>query len=385
MGETPVIVCRGRNGTIHAFQNSCRHRGNRLCRVDQGNAKAFVCSYHGWAYDTAGRLIGVPGKEDYYRNEINQGEWGLPAVRIASYGGLIFGTFDAQAPTLDEYLGDMRWGLDMLLGQGDFVAVPGIARWVIDCNWKFASDNAIGDMYHGLTSHRSAMMAGHASGTGYSVFGAGDAQLDRSLFRRDNGFTLVTAYGHGLTASYTTGKSVDPSSPLARWRTIPAIVERLGPRRIRVQRANMNVFPNLFVNSGSRELILRNPLGRGKTEFWKTTLVDRNLSEEEQRMQVRASNRHFGPAGMFEQDDGENWSLSTAGCASAVEQRYALNYAMGMGHGSLTAGSEGEPPLIEALVNEHAQLWMYRCWGEYLTAETWPELQKNHLHPNGTL
>jgi len=387
MGEQPVIVCRGRDGKINAFLNSCRHRGNRVCRVDQGNAKTFVCAYHGWAYDTAGKLVGVPGQDEYYHNELDRSAWGLPPVaRVDSYNGLIFGSFDAEAPSLDDYLGDMRWGLDLLLGQGDFVAVPGIARWGIDCNWKFASDNAIGDMYHGATSHRSAIMAGHASGTGYTVFGSGsNTLLDRAFFRHDNGFTLVTPYGHGLTASYYDEKSMDFSSPLARWRTDADILARMGEKRARTQRANMNVFPNLFVNSGSRELMVRNPLGPGRTEMWKTTLVDRNLSPEAQRMQVRASNRHFGPAGMFEQDDGENWSQSTFGCSTPVAARYPLNYAMGLGHGEVQPATDGTPPLIETLVNEHAQLWMYRCWAQYLTAETWPQLQQDHIEPKGAL
>ena len=38
----------------------------RLCPYDLGNAKGFSCSYHGWAYDTAGTLIGVPHEHDGY-------------------------------------------------------------------------------------------------------------------------------------------------------------------------------------------------------------------------------------------------------------------------------------------------------------------------------
>ena len=36
MGEDPVLVVRDSQGTIHAFLNVCRHRGNRLCRADVG-------------------------------------------------------------------------------------------------------------------------------------------------------------------------------------------------------------------------------------------------------------------------------------------------------------------------------------------------------------
>ena len=41
MGEDPVLLCRGGDGTVRAFLNMCRHRGNRVCRADRGNAKSF--------------------------------------------------------------------------------------------------------------------------------------------------------------------------------------------------------------------------------------------------------------------------------------------------------------------------------------------------------
>ena len=43
MGENPVLVCRQTDGSVAAFLNMCRHRGNRVCRLDRGNAEAFTC------------------------------------------------------------------------------------------------------------------------------------------------------------------------------------------------------------------------------------------------------------------------------------------------------------------------------------------------------
>ena len=50
MGEDPVLVVRDSDGQVRAFLNVCRHRGNRLCRADAGNAASFTCAYHGWTY-----------------------------------------------------------------------------------------------------------------------------------------------------------------------------------------------------------------------------------------------------------------------------------------------------------------------------------------------
>ncbi len=45
MGEDPVIVARQENNTIKVFLNQSRHRVMRLARDDEGNAKAFFCTY----------------------------------------------------------------------------------------------------------------------------------------------------------------------------------------------------------------------------------------------------------------------------------------------------------------------------------------------------
>jgi len=56
MGEDPVLVVRDTTGQVRAFLNVCRHRGNRLCRADAGNAATFTCAYHGWTYRNRGRV-----------------------------------------------------------------------------------------------------------------------------------------------------------------------------------------------------------------------------------------------------------------------------------------------------------------------------------------
>ena len=97
MGEDPVLVVRDRSGKIGAFLNICRHRGNRLCRADSGNAAAFICAYHGWAYSNDGSLQAVPNLQDAYYNELDQSQWGLiPVAQLDSYKGLVFATFDPR-------------------------------------------------------------------------------------------------------------------------------------------------------------------------------------------------------------------------------------------------------------------------------------------------
>ena len=167
MGEDPVLVVRDSNGEVHAFLNVCRHRGNRLCRADRGNAASFTCAYHGWTYRNDGRLTGVPYLKEAYHNELDRDRWGLvPVAQLANYKGLWFATFDAAAPPLRDYLGEMAWYLDAFFDRrdGGIEVIGGMHKWVMPCNWKFPAENFGGDAYHVPWSHLSAVTTGFSSG-----------------------------------------------------------------------------------------------------------------------------------------------------------------------------------------------------------------------------
>src|SRR2546421_125808 len=79
----PDIFVRDRkDNQIRAFLNSCRHRGMKVCRYDQGNSLVFTCPFHAWTYDTRGRLVGMGfgNNPDAYNGEVNKEEWGLAQV-----------------------------------------------------------------------------------------------------------------------------------------------------------------------------------------------------------------------------------------------------------------------------------------------------------------
>ena len=74
MGEDSIVVSRDGDGKLGAFINMCRHRGNRVCRADRGNATYFTCSYHGWVYNNAGNWSRCPvGKNRISRS------WSCPS------------------------------------------------------------------------------------------------------------------------------------------------------------------------------------------------------------------------------------------------------------------------------------------------------------------
>jgi 3-phenylpropionate/trans-cinnamate dioxygenase alpha subunit len=103
-------------------------------------------------------------------------------------------------------------------------------------------------------------------------------------------------------------------------------------------------------------------------------------SEETRRMTLFQANHIFGPAGLLEQDDGENWSHSTRGAMGAVTRKRPLNFAMGQGHDQMLEDESGQSR-IETVVNEHGQRWTYQSWQEWMLADSWQELIANHSRP----
>ena len=86
MGRDNVLVVRQKDGSIRAMLNTCAHRGNAVCRAEEGNAKGFLCTYHGWSYGIDGRLVGVPGYRNFYDGEVDKNRLGLtPVAQLASY------------------------------------------------------------------------------------------------------------------------------------------------------------------------------------------------------------------------------------------------------------------------------------------------------------
>jgi phenylpropionate dioxygenase-like ring-hydroxylating dioxygenase large terminal subunit len=390
MGETPVIVARDLGGKVRAFINSCRHRGNPVTRNDAGNARTFTCAYHGWCYDLQGKrvdpgsLVGVPGRESYYFGELDFASWGLvPVAQVQTYRGLVFGTFDPQAPPLEEYLGDFRWFLDAVLGRGNLAVVPGTVRWLVRCNWKFAADNGIGDNAHAPMTHKSAIM------TMAKLRG----QQPRIASIQEPGFTLLAEYGHGANcktgfAAPKPGEEpgdgyrlrIDPA--FERWREHPDVVAKLNPLQLQIQRYNSNVFPNLHLID--RLLVVRNPMGPNATEMRAIALFDQDGTPETQLAEKRLAFQKFGPSGIYELEDGENWDQATVGAGIFELQDDDLHYAMGLGTGTFVHDDQS-PSRIDSMTNEHAQMWFYQFWQDAMNAETWADLRAHHARPEGTL
>src|SRR6202034_3136179 len=203
MGRDNVLVVRQKDGSIKALLNTCSHRGNAVCRAEEGNTKNFMCTYHGWTYDLAGQLIGVPGLEQFYKGDLDRSQHGLRSVaQLDTYKGFVFATMDPTAPSLNEYLGATgRLGLDLIAERGDMEVLPGIQKFLIDCNWKYTVDNLF-DWYHPQITHMSAFQTG-LMGPGPSSPEDAPPPVDSSGAATPDGQELQLPDGGGATGSVT--------------------------------------------------------------------------------------------------------------------------------------------------------------------------------------
>jgi len=371
MGEDPVLVTRDRTGRIGAFLNVCRHRGSRVCLADHGNQPAFQCNYHAWSFASDGSLEAVPQLERW-NGRLRLEDWGLhPVAKLESYFGLVFATWDIQAPPLAEYFGDFTWWLDGWLDrrEGGTEVIGRPRRWVLDCNWKVAAENFIGDGYHGLPTHQSAMKYGITNG-------------DRPPPDRMMSVNAATIFGHGMggQVSIDSGTSaidfarlpgIDPVIDEYTRQTAAETRERLGPKADLTFMGHGTVFPNFSFQPNFASMHVWHPRGPGRIEVRDYAIVDKAAPQEvKDRINWQCMYRQ-GPAGTWEQDDSDNWQQVTQAGRGAISKRIPMNYMMALDE---RIPHDIVPGMLARGLNDHNQRNMYRWWAEYMTMDSWPEL-----------
>ncbi len=135
LGGTSVVVVRTAEGALHAFANTCRHRGHELLGVGEAVCRPAVrCPYHGWVYDLDGRLRHATGGYSPDPDEL-----ALVPLRVAEHLGWVFVNADGAAAPVDEaFLGAAE-----LLGAHDAGTLVPVVRHEYDvrANWKVVHEN----------------------------------------------------------------------------------------------------------------------------------------------------------------------------------------------------------------------------------------------------
>jgi phenylpropionate dioxygenase-like ring-hydroxylating dioxygenase large terminal subunit len=140
-----IIVMRGKDGTLRAFQNACRHRGSKLLDGEGSCKHRITCPYHAWSYQLDGRLAAVPSEKTF--PNLDKTQLGLKELELEVFCGLVFVRVAGNGPSIAEQWGDLAQELapyrieEMVPAQGVQIS----EEWA--CNWKVALDNYL-DNYH---------------------------------------------------------------------------------------------------------------------------------------------------------------------------------------------------------------------------------------------
>lgn len=155
-----VLVVHGKDGKIRAFHNMCSHRGNPVTWDQKGNCKGgFTCRFHGWVYDTTGRLTHMTDEKNFFG--VAKDDLGLTEIATDIWKGFIFVHLDPHPrQSLRAFLGPV---VDMLKDY-PFEEIATREWYTIDekANWKMLLDAQL-EGWHVPFLHRKSLAKSTAS------------------------------------------------------------------------------------------------------------------------------------------------------------------------------------------------------------------------------
>lgn len=330
-GETPVVVVRDGDGEIYAFENRCAHRGALIALEKSGRAENFQCVYHAWSYNRQGDLTGVAFEKGV------KGQGGMPAdfckeahgprkMRIATFRGLVFGSFSEDVPGIEEYLGDeICERIERVLHKP--VEVIGRFTQALPNNWKLYVEN-VKDSYHASLLHLF-----------FTTF-------ELNKLSQKGGVIVDESGGHHVSYSM-----IDPSaekdatykeqalrSDNDRYRLKdPSVLAGFKEYDDGITLQILSVFPGFVLQQIQNCLAVRQVLPKGvaRTELNWTYLGYTDDTPEQRLVRLKQSNL-VGPAGFISMEDGAVGGFVQRGIAGAHDQEAIIE----MGGGGATS-SEG--------------------------------------------
>ncbi len=300
IGDAPVVVVRDGSGNLNAFENRCSHRGALICLEEHGKGQRdFQCVYHGWSYDLAGNLTGVA-----FKNGV-KGQGGMPKtfrmedhhprkVRLATLHGLVFGTFSAEAPSLEDYLGPEIVPRIARVLAGKKPVVLNRVTQVLPNNWKLYIEN-VKDSYHASILHlffTTFQLNQLSYKGGIVVSEAGGSHI--SYNQLDTKAAINKDYAAQQLRSDSKYKLADPSLLAGFHEWDDGITLQI-----------LSVFPTFVLQQIQNSVALRRIVPRSTEEtdlHW--TIIGFETDTPEQHMVRLKQANLIGPAGLISMEDG---------------------------------------------------------------------------------
>ncbi len=312
IGRQPIVITRGKDGTLNAMINACAHRGATLCRKKHGNKGSFTCPFHGWTFSNAGKLLKVKDeKTTEYPVQFNTGgSHDLKKVaRFESYKGFLFGSLKAEVQPLEDFLGETKVIIDQIVDQAPegLEVLRGSSTYTYDANWKMQMENG-SDGYHVSSVHWN-----YAATMGRRKEG-GTKAVDANGWSRSVGGVYGFENGHILLWTRTMNPEVRPV-----YSHREALKERLGEDRaefIVSQTRNLCLYPNVYLmDQFSTQIRVARPINVDKTEISIYCFAPKGESAENRAIRIRQYEDFFNVSGMGTADDLEEFRACQNGYA----------------------------------------------------------------------
>jgi len=351
IGEDSVIVVRTATGDIEILLNACTHRNMQLCRTEYGSTNQFKCPYHGWVFGQNGQFLAAPFEKEMYFDCLDKPALALRKARVETLGGVIFGNFDEDAPTLREFFGDFTWYLECILCRTDdgLEVVGPPQRAIMNSNWKGPAEQGSVDGYHTLGLHRSMFEIGMFGSLENSET-AGMISVDVSangggLRCIDLGVLFQVKQGTGAT---TTEERLALMPPFGMSPDmVPQLYNNLTEGQIDIISSYPPSVGQAFCTF--EFLLIPAPLPDGSVgpflalhtwvprgpecfEIYTWVLVEKGAPEELKNLGRTAAVQTFGSSGQIEQDDGEAWPSQTKTARGYVARKGTYKYPAQRGH-----------------------------------------------------
>lgn len=146
------FIIKNKAGELNAFHNVCRHRAYPVIRKEKGSSIVVGCKYHGWSYNTDGKLTKAPHFDNVegFKKEENSL---FPIKTHVTSQGLVFVNFCNDPEQLIEF-DEWYKGLSSELDEFDFTDYEYHMSYELDgqFNWKTLMDG-YQECYHCPTAH----------------------------------------------------------------------------------------------------------------------------------------------------------------------------------------------------------------------------------------
>ena len=322
IGAQPVVMTRHSDGRVHVLYNRCGHRGVKVVAEEQGNARRFVCMYHGWTYDTNGDLDFVTQPEGYPEgrqpDKLRDGMGRI--ARVDEIRGFVFANMSPEGPGLRAWLGANAVCLEDLAASapdGEVEIRGGVHRYMFRGNWKFQIDN-LSDMYHPAYSHESSS---RPSGRQF-VRRKGDKGGIQFFGKRGRVKSMdplgVSALPNGH--SWQGGlPRIENTSDVHR-EYVALLEARHGPERtaeiLTKTRHNVIFYPNMGMQELNPHIRVIRPVAADLTEIFVYPIKLKGAPEQMFREQIRILNSTHSASSMVQTDDVEAFARAQQGLAT---------------------------------------------------------------------